>query len=68
LAVGHFQHQLGYGGVLVGDHGHLGPARCADDPRLQENIGAQNRLRGRETIVHAIIIQILLDWCATASS
>lgn len=34
---------------------------------LQENIRAQNRLRGCETMVHAIIIQILLDWCATAS-
>ena len=34
---------------------------------LQENIRAQNRLRGRETMVHAIVTQILLDWCATAS-
>lgn len=34
---------------------------------LQENIRAQNRLRGRETMVHAVVTQILLDWCATAS-
>lgn len=34
---------------------------------LQENIRAQNRLRGRETMVHAIVTQILLGWCATAS-
>ena len=33
---------------------------------LQENIRAQNRLRGRETMVHAVVTQILLNWCATA--
>jgi hypothetical protein len=34
---------------------------------LQESIRAQNRLRSREIMVHAIVTQILLDWCATAS-
>ncbi len=34
---------------------------------LQETIRAHNRLRGRETMVHAIVSQVLLDWCATAS-
>ena len=34
---------------------------------LQENIRAQNRLRGREAIVHAIVTQILLNWCAAAT-
>jgi hypothetical protein len=34
---------------------------------LQEGIRAQNRLRSRETMVHAVVTQILLDWCATAS-
>lgn len=34
---------------------------------LQEATRAQNRLRGRETMVHAIVTQILLDWCSTAT-
>jgi len=34
---------------------------------LQENIRAQNRLRGRETIAHAIVTQVLLNWCAAAT-
>jgi hypothetical protein len=34
---------------------------------LQQSIRAQNRLRSRETMVHAIVTQILLDWYANAS-
>jgi hypothetical protein len=35
---------------------------------LQETERALNRLRSRETMVHAVVAQILLDWCATATS
>lgn len=34
---------------------------------LQESIRAQNRLRGREGMVHAMVAQVLLGWCATAT-
>jgi hypothetical protein len=34
---------------------------------LREANRAEHRLRGREGMVHAIITQILLDWCADAS-
>src|SRR5260370_39131287 len=34
---------------------------------LRETFRAEHRLRGRETMVHAIVTQVLLDWCATAS-
>jgi hypothetical protein len=34
---------------------------------LQESNRAEYRLRGREGMVHAIITQILLGWCADAS-
>lgn len=34
---------------------------------LHENIRAQNRLRGREGMVHAMVTQILLGWCAAAT-
>jgi len=34
---------------------------------LQETDRAQSRLRSRETMVHALVTQILLGWCATAS-
>ena len=53
---------------------HSRPRNAADvapDVReardLQENIRAQNRLRARETMVHAIVAQILFGWCATAT-
>jgi hypothetical protein len=34
---------------------------------LRESNRAEHRLRGREAMVHAIVTQILLDWCADAS-
>jgi hypothetical protein len=34
---------------------------------LQEAARAQQQLRRRETTVHALVTQILLDWCATAT-
>ena len=45
----------------------MSPLMSGEARDLQENIRAQNRLRARETTVHAIVTQILLDWCATAS-
>jgi hypothetical protein len=33
---------------------------------LQETGRAQSRLRSRETMVHALVAQILLGWCTTA--
>ena len=34
---------------------------------LRENICAHNRPCGREAMVHAMITQVLLGWCATAA-
>jgi hypothetical protein len=34
---------------------------------LEETFRAQNRLRGREALVHAIATQVLIGWCATAT-
>jgi hypothetical protein len=45
----------------------MSPLMPGEARDLQENIRAQNRLRGRETMVHALVTQVLLDWCATAS-
>jgi hypothetical protein len=45
----------------------MSPLKTGEARDLQENIRAQNRLRGRETMVHGMVTQVLLDWCATAS-
>lgn len=43
------------------------PLTPGESRDLAEAIGAQNRLRQRETTMHAIVTQVLLGWCATAS-
>ena len=45
----------------------MSPLMPGEARDLQENIRAQNQLRSRETMVHALVTQILLDWCATAA-
>jgi len=45
----------------------MSPLMPGEARDLHENIRAQNQLRGRETMVHALVTQILLDWCATAT-
>jgi hypothetical protein len=43
------------------------PLMSGDARDLQESIGAQKRFRGREGMVHAMVTQVLLGWCATAT-
>lgn len=45
----------------------ISPLMPGEARDLHASIRAQNRLRGRETMVHAIVTQILLGWCATAT-
>jgi hypothetical protein len=45
----------------------VSPLMPGESRDLEENIRAQNRVRGIEAMVHATVAQILLDWCATAT-
>lgn len=45
----------------------ISPLMPGEARDLQQAIRAQNQLRSRETLVHAVVTQILRDWCATAA-
>jgi hypothetical protein len=50
------------------DHLRLATPLMPGDARdLDETFRAQNRLRGRETLVHAVAAQVPIGWCATAN-
>jgi len=45
----------------------VSPLLPGESHDLNETIRAQNRLHGREAMVHALVTQILIGWCAKAT-